>query len=232
MSVSNELLPKHVGFILDGNRRWAEKNNKSSFEGHKAGHEALKRVVESAFKRGIDFVSVYVFSTENWSRSNEEVSYIMDLALQVFKKDIRKLHNEGIRVKWLGSSERLSDKHLAAIKKATELTKNNIKGTLCFCFNYGGTQEIIDGVKKLIKSGDNAESLTPETFRNCLYEPEVPDVDIVVRTSGEQRISNFMLWRIAYSELLFMKKQWPDFDASDVDYIISEYQKRQRRFGA
>lgn len=232
MSAELQALPKHVGFILDGNRRWAEHNKKSSYEGHKAGHKALKRVVEGAFKRGIEFVSVYVFSTENWSRSTEEVTYIMDLALQVFKKDINKLHQQGIRVRWLGTSDRLSDKHKSAIKKAIDLTKNNTKGTLCFCFNYGGTQEIVDGVKKFIKSGDKIEDLTPETFRSFLYEPEVPDVDIVVRTSGEKRISNFMLWRIAYAELMFMKKHWPDFDADDVDLIISEYKKRQRRFGS
>lgn len=232
MSAELQALPKHVGFILDGNRRWAEQNNKSSYEGHKAGHQALKRVVEAAFKRGINFVSVYVFSTENWSRSAEEVSYIMDLALQVFKKDINRLHEQGIRVRWLGTSDRLSEKHKSAIKKAIELTENNTKGTLCFCFNYGGTQEIVDGVKKFIKSGDKVDGLTTEKFRNYLYEPEIPDVDIVVRTSGEKRVSNFMLWRIAYAELMFMNKHWPDFGADDVDAIITEFQSRQRRFGS
>lgn len=223
--------PKHIGIILDGNRRWAKERGKSSLEGHRAGYKALKRVTEAAFKRGIEFVSVYVFSTENWSRKAEEVNYLMDMALKVFEKDIARLNKQGIRVLWLGTKERLSDKHQEAIKKAVELTKNNIKGTLCFCFNYGGTQEIVDGIKKYFATGEKVEDLTSEIFRNYLYQPEVPDLDIVVRTSGEERISNFMLWRSAYAELFFMKKYWPDFDAHDVDEIILEYQKRQRRFG-
>ena len=156
----------------------------------------------------------------------------MDMALKVFKKDISRLHKQGIRVLWLGTKERLSDKHLKAIDDAVELTKKNIKGTLCFCFNYGGTQEIIDGIKKFINSGDSSEDLNVNSFREYLYEPEVPNVDIIVRTSGEERISNFMLWRAAYAELFFMKKHWPDFGPEDVNTIISEYNTRQRRYGA
>lgn len=230
--MSEKILPQHIGIILDGNRRWAKEHGKSSLEGHKAGYAALKKVTEAAFDKGIKFVSVYVFSTENWNRKTEEVSYLMDLALQVFKKDIDRLHKKGIKVLWLGTKERLSDKHLEAISKAVEKTKNNTKGTLCFCFNYGGTQEIVDGIKKFLKSGKDINDLDASNFRGYLYEPEVPDVDIIVRTSGEERISNFMLWRAAYSELFFMKKHWPDFNADDVDAIIEEYSTRQRRFGA
>lgn len=230
--MEDKLLPIHIGIILDGNRRWAKEHGKSSLEGHKAGYEALKKVTEAAFDRGIKFVSVYVFSTENWNRKADEVSYLMDLALEVFKKDIKRLHKKGIKVLWLGTKDRLSNKHLEAIKKAVELTKNNTKGTVCFCFNYGGTQEIVDGIKKFISSGQDVEDLTVGSFRGYLYEPEVPDIDIIVRTSGEERISNFMLWRAAYSELYFMNKHWPDFGADDVDNIIDEYNTRQRRFGA
>ena len=232
MQESQPLLPRHIGIILDGNRRWAAENGKTSLEGHRAGYKALKVVVQSAFDKGISFVSVYVFSTENWNRKAEEVSYLMDIALQVFKKDINVLHKKGIRVMWLGTKERLSTAHLTAIKKAVEITKNNTKGTLCFCFNYGGTQEIVDGIKKFVAGGTSTDDLTTESFRNYLYEPEVPDIDIVVRTSGEERISNFMLWRAAYSEFFFIKKHWPDFGPDDIDIIIAEYQKRQRRFGA
>lgn len=232
MSEITPTVPKHIGFILDGNRRWAKEHGKSSLEGHRAGYQALKRVTEAAFKRGIEFVSVYVFSTENWNRKAEEVTYLMDLALKVFDKDIARLHKQGIRILWLGTKERLSDRHQEAIKKAVELTKNNVKGTLCFCFNYGGTQEIIDGVKKLFNEKADIDGLTPENFHNYLYEPQVPDVDIVVRSSGEQRISNFMLWRSAYAELMFIDKYWPDFGAKEVDQTIAEFQDRQRRFGA
>lgn len=232
MTNNPQIIPRHIGFILDGNRRWAKEHGKTSLEGHRAGYKALKKVTEAAFKRGVEFVSVYVFSTENWSRKAEEVDYLMDMALKVFEKDISRLNKQGVRVLWLGTKERLSDKHQEAIRKAVELTKNNLKGTLCFCFNYGGTQEIVDGIKKLFNSNEKIEDLTPEKFREYLYEPEVPDIDIVVRSSGEERISNFMLWRSAYSEMFFMKKYWPDFGASEVDEIIDEYQKRQRRFGA
>jgi undecaprenyl diphosphate synthase len=224
-------IPKHVGFILDGNRRWAKERGKTNIEGHRAGHKALIRVTEAAFKKGIKFVTVYVFSTENWNRKAEEVNYLMEMALRVFEKDIARLNKQGIRVLWLGTKDRLSDKHQDAIKKAVELTKNNVKGTLCFCFNYGGTQEIVDGIKKLFQSREDIGHLTPEKFREYLYEPEVPDLDIVVRSSGEERISNFMLWRSAYSEIFFMQKYWPDFDEADIDTVIAEYQKRQRRFG-
>lgn len=224
--------PRHIGVILDGNRRWAKEHGKTSLEGHKAGYDALVRFTEAAFNKGIVFVSVYVFSTENWNRKADEVAYLMDMALKVFKKDIARLHKQGIRVLWLGTKERLSEKHLKAISEAVELTKNNVKGTLCFCFNYGGTQEIIDGVRKFIDSGKEVDDLNVNSFRGYLYEPEVPDLDIVVRTSGEERISNFMLWRAAYAEMYFVKKHWPDFNDNDVDLIIEEYQSRQRRFGA
>jgi len=232
MIVNSSNVPEHLGIILDGNRRWAKEHGKTSLEGHKAGYETLKKVTEAAFNKGIKYVSAYVFSTENWNRQKEEVSYLMDMALMVLSKDIKELHKKGVRLLWLGSSERLSPKHIKAIRKAVELTKNNTKGTLCLCFNYGGTQEITDAVKKLLTSETRPGDVNPEMLRKYLYEPEVPDVDMVVRTSGEERISNFMLWRVAYAELYFMNKHWPDFDGEDVDNIIKEYSKRQRRFGA
>lgn len=231
MTANLSYAPKHLGIILDGNRRWAKEHGKSSLEGHKAGYEALKKVTEAAFNKGIKYVSAYVFSTENWNRQAEEVSYLMDMALMVLSKDIKDLHKKGVRLLWLGSSERLSAKHIKAISKAVDLTKDNTKGTLCLCFNYGGTQEITDAVKKLLTDNVQISDINPEVFRKYLYEPEVPDVDIVVRTSGEERISNFMLWRVAYAELYFMDKHWPDFDSEDVEKIIQEYSKRQRRFG-
>jgi undecaprenyl diphosphate synthase len=227
----NEQLPRHIAVILDGNRRWAKEHGKRAQQGHKAGYSTLLKFVDLTFDRGIEYLSVYLFSTENWRRDSDEVGYIMDLALRVFEKDLMKLHKKGVRVHWLGRYDNLSDRHISAIEKAVELTKNNTKSHLCCCVNYGGQQEIVDATKKALIEGVDLNSLDETTFRNLLYAPEVPDIDIVVRSSGEQRISNFMLWRIAYAELLFIDKYWPDFGAEELEVIISEYSNRKRRYG-
>lgn len=231
MNQTDKLAPTHLGIILDGNRRWARDRGLTLIEGHRAGYKALERVTEAAFKAGIKYVTAYVFSTENWNRAEEEVEYLMKLALRVFKQDLNKLHKKDIRVRWLGTREKLSDKHIEAINKAVEKTKNNKSGDLCFCFNYGGQHEIIDAFKSYVREGNSANDLNINNFKNYLYEPDVPDVDIMVRSSGERRISNFMLWRMAYAELMFIDKHWPDFTADDVDNIIEEFNNRQRRFG-
>jgi undecaprenyl diphosphate synthase len=176
-------------------------------------------------------VTAFIFSTENWNRSKDEVGYLMGLLPIVFKKNIQKLINSGIRVHWLGNYDRLSEREITMVEDAVEKTKNLKKGNLCFCFNYGGQQEIVDAVKKLVASGAPAGELTTESLRKHLYAPEVPDVDVIIRTSGEQRISNFMLWRAAYSELVFVPKHWPAFTAEDFDEALAEYAHRQRRFG-
>lgn len=225
-------VPTHVGLILDGNRRWAKANGLTPLQGHQAGYKTLKEFVDILFDKGVRYVTAYVFSTENWQRSEEEVGHLMDMALKALSWDLKNVHKKGIRVRWLGSRERLSAKHLAAIEKATSLTRNNERGDLCFCFNYGGQQEIVDAARTLIAQKVPAESLTIERFAEALYEPDIPPVDIMVRSSGERRISNFMLWRIAYSELLFMEKHWPDFNKDDAEAIVTEYGRRQRRFGS
>lgn len=230
-SATKEQLPKHIAVILDGNRRWAKEHGKSAQQGHRAGYNTLLKFVDSTFERGIEYLSIYLFSTENWRRESEEVSYIMDLALRVFEKDLLKLHKKGVRIHWLGRFDGLSDRHVKSIKKAVELTKNNEEAHLCCCVNYGGQQEIVDATKKAIYEGIDPTSLDESTFRKLLYAPEVPDIDIVVRSSGEQRISNFMLWRLAYAELLFIDKYWPDFGAEELEVIISEYSNRKRRYG-
>ena len=231
MSDQATTVPRHLGIILDGNRRWAKLKGKTSYQGHLAGYKTLKEVCDVAFARGIEFISVYVFSTENWARDKDEVSYLMKLALKIFHNDIDETNKKGIRVKWFGETRNLSNKHVDAITKSQELTKNNKKGTLCICFNYGGQQEIVDATKKLVSRVVSAEDITVEMLKDSLYHPDVPEIDIIVRTSGEQRISNFMLWRAAYSELMFVDKHWPDFSEADVDDVISEYSSRQRRFG-
>lgn len=224
-------VPRHLGIILDGNRRYAREHGMTSLQGHQKGYDNLKSILEIGFERGIEYISGYVFSTENWNRTTEEVTYLMDLMLWVFKNELKQIHKKGVRILWLGSTDKLGEKHLRAIRDAVELTKNNKKGTFCLCLNYGGQQEIVDAAKKVIEQGVHAEDLTIDMFEKNLYEPEVPPIDMLVRSSGEHRISNFMLWRAAYSELLFVDKYWPEFTPEDIDMIINEYSQRQRRFG-
>lgn len=228
----SETTPVHLGFILDGNRRWAKSRGLPTLVGHQRGYKTFLRTVEGCFERGVGFVSAYIFSTENWSRTKEEVDYLMNLALKVFTTDLKKIHKKGYRICWFGIKDRLSDKHLKAIEEAEELTKDNQKGTLCVCFNYGGKQEIVDATKKIVESGIAVENIDEKLLDKNMYHPDVPPVDMVVRTSMEQRISNFMLWRIAYAEFLFIKKHWPAFNLKDLDKVIDEYAARNRRFGS
>lgn len=193
------------------------------------GYENLKTISRAAFNHGVEYVSAYTFSIENWGRSKGEVKYLMDLALKTFSSDTEELNNEGVRVLIAGSRRRLSAKLIKAIDSAQQLTRNNKKGTLVLCFNYSGQQEIADAVSRLIAKG--AKTLEPADIEQNLYVPQVPPVDFIIRTSGEQRLSNFMLWRAAYAELRFVDKHWPDFNEADLDEALADYTSRQRRFG-
>jgi len=224
-------IPQHVGFIVDGNRRWAKKHGLPAYEGHLAGYNAIKEVVQAAFDAGIQYVSAYSFSTENWKRSEQEVSKLMGLVLRLLTADLHIFEENNIRLRILGTRDRLDDKIIKAIESAEAQTANNTKGTLALCFNYGGQLEVADAVKKIVQSGVSADDVTPELIAQNIYAPEVPPLDLVVRTSGEQRLSNFMLWRAAYSELLFLEKFWPDMTKDDVSSILEEYARRGRRFG-
>ena len=224
-------IPTHVGFILDGNRRWARQQGLPTLEGHRRGYDNLKDIVKATINCGVSYVTAYVFSTENWNRTPKEVKYLMELAYKMLTKDVAELHEDNIRVLWLGSTERVSKKLITAIREAEALTQHNTKGTLCICFNYGGQQELADAFVAMAKSG-GAEQATPETIRNFLYRPEVPDLDLLIRTSGEERTSGFMLYRAAYAELLFIKKFWPDFSLDDLAEALNVFAKRQRRFGS
>jgi len=228
MPKSDLTIPQHIGFILDGNRRWAKAKNLTSLEGHRKGYETIKTIAEAAFERGIKYVSAYTFSTENWNRSKPEVRYLMSLILKYASSDVKQLHKKGIRFRWLGIETNLSSKLIKALRAAEELTKNNTRGTLNFCFNYGGQQEIADACNNLIANGSK---ITPESINKALYAADVPPLDFIVRTSGEHRLSNFMLWRAAYSELYFTKIMWPDFNAKALDVALADYALRQRRFG-
>jgi undecaprenyl diphosphate synthase len=223
--------PTHVGFIDDGNRRWAKQHGLPVYEGHMAGYNAIHEVAEAVFDSGVKYMSAYIFSTENWKRSEDEVSRLMGLVLKLLTADLPIFEKKDIRLRVLGSRDRVSPRILKAIDDAEARTAKNTAGTLAVCFNYGGQLEIADACKKIVQSGAQVDAITPELIEQYLYAPEVPPIDLVVRTSGEQRLSNFMLWRAAYSELLFLDKPWPDMTKGDVTAILEEYTQRQRRFG-
>lgn len=231
MTHATQPLPRHVGFIIDGNRRWARDHNLPTLEGHKRGAENLKAVAKHAFDLGVEFVSAYVFSTENWKRTQEEVDYLMKLTLKFALNDTKELHKENIKIVILGSEESVPTNVLKELRKVEEESRNNTRGTLAVCFNYGAQQEIVDAFKNIMAAGIGPDSLTPEVVGENLYHPEVPPLDYMIRTSGEQRISNFMLWRMAYTELYFTNKHWPDFDTIEFEKALEEYKIRNRRFG-
>jgi undecaprenyl diphosphate synthase len=232
MNFEQSSLPNHLGLILDGNRRWAKQRGLRPFEGHRRGYFRLKKIATAAFDRGINYVSAFVFSTENWGRSNEEVAYLMDLLYWVAKHEINKLHKKNIKVVFIGAEKGLDPEIAGALNAAQQKTANNTKGTLVICINYGGQQELVDAVASLIKSGANAEQISPQLISDHLYGPDLPPLDLIIRTSGEQRLSGFMLWSAAYAELKFVLKNWPAFTVADLDEALLDYSSRKRRFGA
>ena len=224
-------VPQHIGFIVDGNRRWAKQHGLPAYEGHLAGYNAIKDVLLETLRQGVTYASAYVFSTENWKRSEEEVGYLMGLLLKILESDVPVFIEHNVRLRVIGTHEGLSGAILGAIEWAEAQTADLDGGELLLCLNYGGQLEIADAVKKIVQSGASAEDITPELISRNIYAPEVPPCDLIVRTSGEQRLSNFMLWRAAYSELIFIEKNWPDMTKEDVSAILKEYSSRQRRFG-
>ena len=219
---------RHLGIIADGNRRWAKERGLPTIEGHKRGLDAIQALTEAASRTEVEFLTFYVFSTENWGRSADEVSYIMKLAETRILKYAEKLKSNNAKLIILGSREKISPTLISVIEKAERLTSDCTGITVCFCFNYGGEQEIADAAR--IANESDGE-ITPATIRKHLYHPEVPDVDMVVRTSGEERTSGFMLWRSAYAELMFIEKYFPEMGSDDIKIILEEYEKRNRRFG-
>lgn len=222
----------HIAFILDGNRRWAKKEGLSTLDGHKAGYKNLKDIAQACFDRDITYFSCYLFSNENWKRSKEEVGYLMSLAMRVVLKDAQELHDKNVRLKIVGSRVGLDKKLIADIEKAENLTAKNTAGTFAACFNYGGQQEIVAATQAIVKSGIEADKVTEQTIKEHLYTKDIPAPDLIVRTSGEQRLSNFLLWDSAYAELCFVEKLWPDFTAADLDEVLANYVDRNRRFGS
>jgi len=223
--------PKHIAFIMDGNGRWAKRRGLPRKAGHIAGAEAMKKIVRKCHKEGIECVSVFAFSTENWARPKEEVDGILKILKNVFSKDVKEFIKKNVKIRVSGSLESpVPEDVRKIIEKGIEQTKNCTGMVFNICFNYGGRDDILHAVNTLLAEGK--KSVTAEEFASHLYTAGLPDPDIVVRTSAEQRVSNYMLWQMAYSEFLFvMDKHWPDFNAKDVDRIIEEFSKRDRRFG-
>ncbi len=225
-------LPEHVAIILDGNRRWAKEKNLPSIEGHYKGKEAARKVTESFFNRGVKIVSLYIFSSENWNRRQEEVKYLMDLLNKTIDTEISKLPEKQCRVLVSGRFEELPGQLPEKCRELMEKSKDYTKGIINFCLNYGGRKEIADAIRSMMASGLKEEEVSEEKVSQYVYNSqELKDPEVIIRTSGEKRLSGFQLWRSAYSELIFLDKYWPDFDHEDVDYVIAEYSRRQRRFG-
>lgn len=228
MDYSNVKIPNHVAIIVDGNGRWATDKGLSRSMGHKAGAENLENLVLYVLSKGVKVISLYVFSTENFKRSAEEVNYLMDLFIKKFKSTIKKYDKKNIKVLFSGREKPLSDEVIKSMREMEEKTKNNTGGIVNFCLNYGGHSEIIDAIKKI--KADNIEDLTEEEFGKYLYN-DLPMVDLMIRTGGEMRISNFLLWQLSYAELYFTKVYFPDFNNDEFDKAVIEYSRRDRRFG-
>lgn len=228
-------IPKHVAIIMDGNGRWAQKRGLKRTKGHQKGAEALKKISEYVYDKNIKVLSVFAFSTENWKRDKEEVDYLMDLFIKAFKENFDVVKKKGVKVIFSGIKDKLSEKVINSMKRMTEETKDNTNGIFNICLNYGGQDEIINATKKIssdIKDGNiKTDDITPDLFNKYLFN-DLPPIDLLIRTSGEYRISNFMLWQMAYAELYFTDILWPDFDEKEMDKAIDSYNKRDRRFGS
>ncbi|MDO8669081.1 MAG: polyprenyl diphosphate synthase [Candidatus Buchananbacteria bacterium] len=222
---------KHIAFIMDGNRRFAKQKGLPTLEGHRRGYNKMKEVGDWCIQRGIKYITVYAFSTENWKRSKEEVNYLMRLLQTALTKELNEFTKRGIRLKVIGSRERLSKATIKAIDNAEKETANNKKGTLNIALNYGGRLEIAEAVKKIVEKKVPADKITEETISENIWTAGQPDPDIVVRTSGEQRLSGFLTWQAVYSELFFVAHHWPGFTEKDLDGILDDYNNRHRRFG-
>jgi undecaprenyl diphosphate synthase len=227
-----ETLPtriKHLAIIMDGNSRWATDNNLTTAQGHSRGAENAKEVLSSTIEFGIPYLTLYAFSSENWQRSEEEITVLMNLLSYYLKKETNLLTKNGIRLKVIGQINRLSPDLQQKIEQVIKLTKDNNKMTLSIALSYGGRLEIVDACQKIINSGK--KRISEEEFKNYLYDPEMPNVDLLIRTSGELRISNFLIWQTAYAELYFCQKNWPDFSKKDLTEAINDYATRKRTFG-
>ena len=219
----------HLAIIMDGNARWAKQNGVSKAEGHKQGAEAAKALLPKVSELGIPYLTLYAFSSENWKRPVAEVSILIKLLSYYMKSERKLLNDNNIRLKVVGKLDRLDDSLRKSIEHTIESTKNNKKLTVCVAFSYGGREEIVQACQRAIERAD--KEISVDSFNKYFYDPEMPDVDLLIRTSGVYRISNFLLWQLAYAELYFTKKYWPDFTENDLIEAAEDYSQRQRNFG-
>ena len=228
-------IPRHIAIVMDGNGRWAKQRGLKRTEGHAMGEAALLDVIHGAVELGIPYLSAYAFSTENWKRSPDEVRWLMGFNRDVIHRRRDELNDLGVRIRWAGRRPRLWGSVIKELEVAEEMSKGNDTLTLQFCVNYGGRAEIVDAAReiaRLARAGKlDPERLTEDRFAKFLDEPDIPDVDLFVRSSGEQRTSNFLLWQSAYAELIFLDRLWPDFDRRDLWAAVEQYATRDRRFG-
>ncbi len=236
MKFNKENMPKHIVIIMDGNRRWAKAKGLPTALGHKQGAETLEKIVRYANKIGLEYITVYAFSTENWNRAKEEVKALMLLIQGYLDKYSKIADSENIKVQFLGDLTAFSEKMQKQMQDCIDRTKNNTGVTFNIALNYGGRLEIINAIKQIavqIQKGEySIDDINEQTVANNLYTKGMPDPDLLIRTSGEIRTSNFLPWQLVYSEFLFVEKNWPDFNEDDLDNAIIEYQKRTRKFGA
>ena len=236
MEFSKETMPKHITIIMDGNRRWAKTKGKPVSYGHKEGAKTLEKIVRYANKIGLEYITVYAFSTENWKRTEEEVKALMMLLQNYLDDYAKRAYTENIRVRILGDVFALSSGMQKSIQNCMQRTKNNTGVTFNIALNYGGRDELIKAMKEIATQVKNneiqVENITEQVISDHLYTKEMPEPDLLIRTSGEQRLSNFLPWQLVYTEFLFIKKNWPEFEEKDIDDAIIEYQKRTRKFGA
>jgi undecaprenyl diphosphate synthase len=223
-------IPTHVGIIVDGNGRWAKERGLTRLQGHDAGFENLRKLLKYIQSRGIKYLSLYIFSTENFKRAADEVGHLMDIFALMSKKLLPELMENNIKVVFSGRDDPLPERVIKARDEMVAATANNTGCVANFCLNYGGRAEIVDAVKKIVHSGEDVDNLTEEVFHKYLYQ-DLPDVDLMIRTSGELRLSNFMLWQNSYAEFYFPKVKFPDFHEAEFDQAIIEYTSRDRRFG-
>ena len=223
--------PQYIAIIMDGNGRWAEKRGLPRLAGHEAGSKNIHPVVKAFADYGVRYLTLYAFSTENWNRPRTEVTGLLRLLAKEIDQKIQAFHQENIRLVHLGRLDRMSQKLREKVKAAVELTKNNTGLTLCLAFDYGGRDEIVQAARRIVSAGIPGDNIDESVFARYLYNPDIPDPDLVIRTGGENRLSNFLLWQAAYSELYFTSVLWPDFGRKDVEVALSEYKRRQRRFG-
>ena len=223
--------PVHVGIIMDGNGRWAQARGLERSAGHRAGTDNVSRVASAFAERGVKYLTIFGFSTENWDRPAGEVDALMEILGEVIDHETRRLHQQNVRVSHIGGIERLSPQLRKAVKASTELTRNNNGLTLSVAFDYGGREEILEAVRRIVRDGLSPEQITEDLFSRYLSTKEVPDPDLIVRTGGEMRLSNFLIWQSHYAEYYSTSALWPDFDEAEVEGTLAEFRRRQRRFG-